>query len=169
MTAYPAPTGQISGYPAPAYPYPAPGYPAPEIYPTPEGYPAPATPDTPPTPTVTPDVTKGYITGALRLNGQGVGDIILYLAEIVKDSSGQDRGATLSPVLSPNTTTDIEGKFIFTNISPGKYQLVLYTVINAYFLYYPGEKKEIIVTVEAGKTVEVGVLDYDTLPLPTAP
>jgi hypothetical protein len=173
--AYPGPGTQSGNYPAPGYPgpdypapgYPEPGYPAPETYSTPEGYPAPEIPSGTPTPTVTPDATMGAVSGILlRNNKPPASEIILYLAEIIKDAKGNDRLASFSPVDSPSTTTDAQGNFRFANIKPGKYQLVLYTVINAYFLYYPGEKKEIIVTIEPAKTVELGSLNYDTLPIP---
>lgn len=167
--AYPAPEGQTGSYPPASYPdsaYPDSGYPGPDEYALPEGYPAPVTEAVAPTLTVTPDPTKGAITGTLLRNNKGVPEAIIYLAEIIKDDQGKDSLAGLDPTKSPSTTTNADGVFVFANIAPGKYQLVLSTVINYYFLYYPGGKQEIIVTVEPNKTFEVGELNYDSLPIP---
>lgn len=167
--AYPQPGAQSASYPdssGTSETYPGSDYPGPDVYSLPEGYPAPNVEPDIPTPTVTPDTTKGNIKGTLLRNNQGVPEAILYLAEIIKDDKGNDRLASFNPFESPSTTTNTEGVFIFPNVAPGKYQLVLYTVVNAYFLYYPGEKKEIIVTVKENQTIDVGKLNYDSLPLP---
>lgn len=117
-------------------------------------------------PTSTMDPLLGSITGRLLRNGQPVPLLVLDLAEVMLDESGNDLIAGLDRITSPNTTTDDQGIFTFINIKEGRYALILDIVTNQFLLNYPGREDSIIVQVEAGKMVELGDLDYDELPVP---
>jgi hypothetical protein len=167
-----APTTQSSVYPAPATsnpgslpPYPAVTYPSPNAaYPSPPGEPElMATPGTVPTPAA----DSGIIKGALLVKGKPVANVSLYLAELLQDDKGNDTVASYDRASSPRAYTDMEGKFVFANIPPGKYSLIYDFVVNALLLGHPDGKGPMIFPVEAGKVENLGDLDYPELPLIT--
>jgi hypothetical protein len=149
----------VSGYPPPSSPIDQSAYPAPAKETQPE-----SSLESEPSPT--PDPEAGRVSGRILRNNDPAVDITLYLAEVLKDSQGNELIASFSKADSPRTNTDLEGYFTFINIAPGRYGLVLDTVVDSYFLHYPDNDKEIIVTVEKGKEVNIGELSYDSLPLP---
>lgn len=154
---YPGPDDSASAYPAPVEPQvTSPDYPGPE---------AAARPPAEPTPTQ--DATLGRVKGRLLENSRPAPNVILYLAEVVKDPSGTEMVVSYDRSTSPNTTTDEQGNFVFVNINPGRYGLILDIVVDAYFLHYPGgENKQILFSVEVDQETDLGKLDYDDLPLP---
>ena len=117
-------------------------------------------------PTPTTDPKMGSVTGQLLLNNKGVNDVLLYLAGVLKDKSGKDIVAGLDRVSSPNISTDSEGKFNFVNVPPGRYALILDAATTQYLLNYPNKETTIFVDVVVGKVIDLGALNYDTLPLP---
>jgi hypothetical protein len=162
----------ISGYPYPEPAISVPtidlGYPEPVIsVPTFDlGYPAPVEPIVTPSITPTQDQSKGSLKGRLLLNNQPVSDVILSLAEVIRDSSGREMVVSYDPSSSPTTNTDSQGYFVFVNILPSKYGLILDTVIKSYLLHYPEEEDtQILVTVDKGQELDLGDLDYDSLPI----
>lgn len=143
--------------------YPEPVIPAPTVD---LGYPAPIEQIVTPLQTPTQDQSKGSLKGRLLLNDQPVNDVILSLAEVIRDSSGREMVVSYDPSSSPTTNTDSQGYFIFINISPNKYGLILDTIIKSYLIHYPDEEdKQILVIIEKGKEVDLGTLNYDTLPV----
>ncbi|HZD58198.1 MAG TPA: hypothetical protein VE136_15820 [Anaerolineales bacterium] len=150
---------QESGYPLPSNPSAQSAYPAPAKEAQPQ-----SSVESEPSPT--PDPQAGSVSGRILRGSDPAGDITLYLAEVLKDSQGNELIASFSKADSPRTDTDLEGYFTFNNILPGKYGLVLDTVVDSYLLHYPDDDKEIIIAVEKGKEVNIGELSYDTLPLP---
>ena len=161
--ASPSQTGGVSPTDIPASQYPGPYIEATKD----SAYPAPATPVPGASlPTSTSDPQMGNVQGVLLLNGQPVNNVFFYLAEIIKDKTGKDIVAGLDRVNSPNTHTNNDGSFAFINMKPGKYGLILDVATNQFLINYPDETKAIVITVEAGKTVDLGTLDYDSLPLP---
>ncbi len=158
-----------------AYPYPGAEATSPQIQ-SQNAYPYPGISETPGLqvyatagPLPTPVTGKGVITGRLLVKGKPAVNVILYLADITKDEKGVDRLAGFSRTNSPNAQVNLEGNFVFANITPGKYALILDTVQNAYLLHKPGEEVEWLFTVEAGQVLDLGTLDYDSLPLPNLP
>ena len=145
---YPAPLGESTS----AYPYPQPV----TIIPNTPG------------PTYTPDPQLGIVTGKLLVNNKGVNNATLYLAAIMKDKSGKDVIAGLDRANSPSADTNQEGTFSFINIAPGRYALILDAVITQYMMNTPGKSTAIIVEIVAGKVVDLGDLNYDSLPLPNS-
>jgi PBP1b-binding outer membrane lipoprotein LpoB len=148
---------QTSGYPGPQAVTTNPSYP----YPVPSS----RVPNTP-QPTFTSDPQMGSVIGKLLVNNNGVNNVTLYLAGIIKDATGKDIVAGLDRVNSPNTATDEQGIFTFINIKPGRYALILDVVINQYLMNYPDKDGTIIFQIDSGKTVDLGDLNYDSLPLP---
>ncbi len=115
--------------------YPAPGYPGPG-----EPYPGPALADTLeatrqalPTlaPLAEPSAGKGHLTGRIMRESdirprEPLAGWTLYLAEVHRNVSGE-----ISPLASvmedtaPQTVTDRDGRYAFTDLEPGLYALVI--------------------------------------------
>jgi len=120
-------------------------------------------------PTVTPNPKMGSVKGVLidkqdgslkpRVNAN------LYLGEMKKDGSGKEVAAAYDRTSSPRAGTDDQGRFMFNNVTPGRYALILDLVTNSFMLNKPQDGSDMIVTVTAGQTVDLGTLQYDT-PLP---
>jgi hypothetical protein len=153
--------------------YPSPqetdGYPAPLNYSNVSPYPYPyTTPVVPivPKPTYTTDPLMGSVVGSLLENNKGIGNVTLFLAEVLKDKTGRDIVAGLDPMKAPTADTSSEGKFAFINVKPGTYALILDVVTTQYMINYPSENNPIIFEVKAGGQVDLGDLNYDSLPLP---
>lgn len=149
--AYPAP-GQFAN---PTSPYPAPPEGAgPEIYAT-AG------------PVPTPAEDRAVLTGRLLVEGKPVFNVYIALAEVVLDEEGQERVVSYDQFNAPKGLTDADGNFVLSGIVPGRYGLILDTVISSVLLNEPDNNNPFLVTAEAGETVDLGELDYDdTLPVP---
>jgi len=117
-----------------------------------------------PIPTIDPQL--GRIQGRLLENNNPIPNMILYLAEVMKDSNGNDLVAGLDRVNSPSTETDAQGNFIFINITEGRYALILDIITNQFLLNYPGSENPIILQVDSGSESNLGDLNYDDLPIP---
>lgn len=119
-------------------------------------------------PIPSPDTNTGVVVGKLINNGKPLPDAILYLAEVKKAENGKELMAAINLVESPRAYTDTDGNFVFPKIPPGKYGLVLSTVIAEYLLPDPNQlEKELLFIVEAGKTAKLGDLAYTDLPVTT--
>ncbi|MGD8752211.1 MAG: hypothetical protein PVG14_12350 [Anaerolineales bacterium] len=149
-----------------AYPYPAPQQSFQQTpYPEPQDS-AQSGATTTPEPTYTAAPNTGTAIGRVLLRGEPVAEYTFYLAEVIMNEQGEASVASLNRIDSPRTNTNDEGNFTFRNVPPGTYGLVLDVVRDAYLLHYPDEDAQIVVTVAAGQELDIGVLDYDDLPIP---
>lgn len=146
----------------------SPQYPAPQVEMTGNpSYPVPSTAvRNSAGPTFTSDPQMGAVIGRLLLNDSPVKNATLYLAEVIKDASGRDIIAGLDRAKSPTTDSDNQGKFAFINVKTGRYAVILDVITNQYLMNYPSNEKPIIIQVDSGTEVDLGDLDYDSLPLP---
>lgn len=119
--------------------------------------------------TPTLDSSQGIITGVLLLAVDGtprpVANVPIYLAQALKDVGGIERVASYSPIESPRSVTDSEGRFWFYNIKPGRYGLILDAVIQGFLLSKPGTDESLLVEATAGQITDLGNLSYESLPL----
>jgi len=150
---YPPPSSE---YPAPQVPVYSPPYPEPDT--EPEFY---ATPGSMPT----PGSEWGIVTGRMLENGKPVVNLILYLAELLKDDKENEAIASFDRVSSPRAYTDTEGRFVFSNIPPDRYGLVLDIVVDSYLLHHPDTEQQILFYIAAGEKTDLGNLNYDSLPI----
>lgn len=130
------------------------------------------TPVTPaPTETLRPDV--GRVFGTLQIRREQttepVTNTILYLAPTIKDTAGNEVMVGFERASSSKVVTDIQGRFVFQNIPPGNYGLVVDKIAFSYLLLKPDSEKAMLILVIAGKEVDLGTLVYDSLPLVTSP
>ena len=157
---------ETPSYPPPTAPENSESYPAPTTYTKATPYPEPNSADKVATvgPIPTPGSTWGILTGTLLENGKPVTDYSLYLAEIITNEAGEEAIVKLNRSTSPRAFLDENGNFVFSNIKPGRYGLILDFVLNSFLLHYPGSEEQILVTIEAEDILDIGELDYDTLP-----
>lgn len=140
-----------AGYPAPAFADPLPGgYPAPGIViPTlVQG-------------TLSPD--KGRVFGTIQLKGANMPGLQLYLSTVIVDSKGVEVAASLDRQSDPVANTDAQGRFNFPNVPKGRYVLMYYEHPQAFLLLNPETHMAIGVTVEPGKSIDLGVLNFNQL------
>jgi len=107
----------------------------------------------------------GTVTGhIIRLPTKGDPEPLagapLYLGAILKNPDGQDRLVEVSPETSPKTSADDQGRFVFSNIPPGRYGLMLDTPVGTLLLNNPETGGDLIVEVTGGKVLDLGELKY---------
>ena len=129
--------------------------------PTPTSLPPSPTPsptEVPATPMPTSLPTMGTVTGLLvdEATQKPLGDRVLYLAKMLKTSSEGMSVAALDATTDPRATTDAAGKFTFVNVPPESYALALLTPIGPAVFKEAKTEKEVIFSVEAGDTVDLG-------------
>jgi hypothetical protein len=116
-------------------------------------------------PTVTASVGLGTVRGKLLFNGAPVSQTNLFLAQVIADANGLKFAAGLNPFTDPMSVTEEDGSFEFRNVTPGEYTLILDQSTSMYILYTPDTQDGLIFDVENGSVVDLGVLDYDDLPI----
>lgn len=115
----------------------------------------------------TPASDKSTVTGVLLLDpGQKpVTSVLLALGGVV-EKEGTPMLASLETT-SPRALTDINGRFVFTNITPGKYTLILDRIIDSYLLNHPEDNSDLLIMPQAGQVLDLGKLVYTSLPIPS--
>jgi hypothetical protein len=112
----------------------------------------------------------GFVTGTLEFitenDSKPVTNISLFLAEVLKDENGIPRVVSVNRADSPRAATDVKGQFVFSDIPPGEYGIVLDIVVKAYLLPEPGSDSDLVVKVEPGEIVDLGLLQYNADILP---
>lgn len=124
-------------------------------------------------PTITKAPDAGIVKGTILIEQNGkylpLKNVDLYLSEILMSPNGIAGVAALRAGSDPRTTTDDQGAFKFNNIAPGKYGLVLYLVMRSYLIDQTDKKASMIITVDANRTTDLGILKYQDFPITPAP
>lgn len=166
QTNSPAITSEAAAYPYPSVDLTAgqTGYPAPNL--TTDPYPIPTTDFSVLLVEVTPDPMMGQVTGEILLKGKPLPYQLFFLADVLKDNkTGMELATALDRSSAPSTVSNEEGVFNFANVPPGRYGLIFINATDTYLLLYPGKQEAILVTVEEGGKIDLGVLDFDDLPV----
>ncbi len=137
-------TGEIAG----SYPAPEPTTYVIEVIPTPQGE----------TSTVT-----GYILQN-KASPTPPHVVLLALAKVIIGPDGAPMVARFDRDEAPHTLTDTNGRFVFTDIPPGQYALILDRISDAFMLMHPDTGEDFIITATAGEIVDLGKIVYNTLP-----
>jgi len=109
---------------------------------------------------------KATVTGILKLNKgspQPAANVILVLAE-VHEAEGVPMVAGFDRTTSPSTITDAAGRFIFSDVLPGKYALVFDKVTDAVLLNHPDTGGDLIFDAQPSQVYDAGELIYAELP-----
>lgn len=107
----------------------------------------------------------GTVTGQLLLIKDGTNvpfeGIPLYLGSVITSDQGVEGMVKLAKSTAPKVLTDAQGNFAFTDVSPGKYGLMLDTPRGAVLLNQPPAGTNMVVEVQGGDTISLGELPYD--------
>ena len=114
--------------------------------------------------TPTSDPQMGQLSGRLLMKGQPVTTGILYLGALIKDSNGTEIVASFSRESKVRSDVDQNGKFVFTNVPPGRYGMVYDLVTNAFLMKSPDRDESLIVNIKANESLDLGNLDYASFP-----
>ncbi|HID64258.1 MAG TPA: hypothetical protein EYP49_16185 [Anaerolineae bacterium] len=118
-----------------------------------------------PTPIPSPPPDKGAITGRFvdYISGEPAMEMVIYLGELSPLGTGDSDShvITMLPSSSPSTTTDKHGYFAFLNVEPGTYAMVMWTPVNSWVVSDPETELDILVTVKAGATTDLGEVATD--------
>ncbi len=147
-TAYPAASAPERAEPGSAYPAPEPTVFVIETIPTPAGE----------TATVT-----GYILQD-KSNPKPPAVMLLALARVIIGPDGAPMVARFDRDEAPHTLTDINGRFVFTDIPPGQYAIIVDRISDAFMLKHPDTGDDFIIEVPSGEVVDLGKIVYNTLP-----
>jgi hypothetical protein len=107
-----------------------------------------------------PDSESGVVIGQLIdidtnefLSSQSV-----YLGQKIFHTPGPDFSIGVQEMSSPHTISNIEGRFALAGVEPGTYVVMVWTPFNAYIISDPYTTLELEVTVNAGETIDLGML-----------
>lgn len=112
----------------------------------------------------TPNPNLATVQGTILYDGKPVQGAILYLSDVIYSDS-EDQWVSFDRKSSIRTVTNQQGDFIFYNVPPSEYGLVLDTVTSSFLLSVP-DGDEIILNLSPGDVLELGKLNYDDLPVP---
>lgn len=85
--------------------------------------------------------------------------IDVYLAEILENEDGSLRFAGFDRKTAPVTAADENGQFVFTNVAPGAYAIVIKSPLSEVIAVQassPDQEAEVIIS--AGEVVDVGTV-----------
>ncbi|GIV64257.1 MAG: hypothetical protein KatS3mg083_634 [Candidatus Dojkabacteria bacterium] len=106
------------------------------------------------------------VKGKILSKSEPVSGQILFLGTVLSDPvSGQELAVSLDRSNAPKFVTNSDGTFYFKNVLYGKYGLMLISGIDSFLLLYPRTQDAIIIAVEQLTIYDLGILDYDLLPL----
>lgn len=151
--------------------YPAPPTRVPDAYPgSTAAQPEPTSPEN--APTFVPETPQpeapaeglATITGTLMRQVEGMPpsamqDTTVFLASLLTDEQGQTSGlARLNEDESPWTRTNEAGQFVFTDLTPGRYALIVKTPLTLQPVKDANTARDVVVDVAAGEVGELGVI-----------
>lgn len=133
---------------------------------------APPSPLTPPSLAPTPVTSAdgggliGRITVAKSTGDIAVAALMIGLAEVIRGEDGVPKASGYEASMAPKATTDDYGRFVFNDLKPGLYTLILDAVVTQYQLDTVDTGETILVEIKPNEIVDIGELRYPSLPIP---
>jgi hypothetical protein len=108
----------------------------------------------------TPSPQKGVIIGRLisSTDQLPIKNHLIYLGEYLYLTPGPDYLITLQIRNSDHVSTNEQGIFIFTDVEPAQYPMILWTPGQSLVVPEKDSQNELLVDVQAGKTTDLGDL-----------
>jgi hypothetical protein len=108
------------------------------------------------------------VTGYLMVDPASprpVGGALLYLGEIIPEAAGTPFLAGFERTTSPRTLTDPNGRFVFTDVEPGPYTLILDKISESFMLGDPDKPGgDFIFDAQPSQILDLGQLVYIRMP-----
>jgi hypothetical protein len=92
-----------------------------------------------------------------------VAGFYLYLGDILQNNEGAESLVELDRENSPKARLNAMGEFVFVDVPPGRYGLMLDLVRGAVLLNDPDDGSDMIVEIQGGQVMDLGEMAY---PLP---
>lgn len=113
-----------------------------------------------------PSSSAGMVTGFL-LSGdppQGRDQSILFLGKVITSEDGSPVMASINKQSAPKAISEEGGKFVFVDVPPGRYALVLDLITSTVILRHPTRGEDLLIDVTEGEITDLGELVYSDLP-----
>ena len=91
---------------------------------------------------------------------------MIGLAEVIRGEDGVPKASGYEASMAPKATTDDYGRFVFNDLKPGLYTLILDAVVTQYQLDTVDTGETILVEIKPNEIVDIGELRYPSLPIP---
>lgn len=117
-----------------------------------------------PTPIPNPEPGKATVTGKMikpDSTTTPISETLVRLAEI--HGEGADSIYIFNDTESPGTYTDRNGVFVFTNIDPGPYAVLVMNENGDYLTINETEEKILTLNATVDKVVDLGLIRVDTM------
>lgn len=106
------------------------------------------------------------LVGSLR---EPAGKVQIFLGEVLISSEGVPAMISLDKANAPKTRTDDLGQFVFENVPPGNYGLIIDVITHSVLLKYPDSGEDLLIEMQEGDDVNLGELYYSSLPIVPLP
>lgn len=134
-----------------------------EAYPVPTGDPTPTQPEPTPITVPTPSQDLGIVTGTLLTSDPDQQPYLtdLYLGSTIPaDKEGFPPMVSLSEATDPKAAQDKTGFFLFTNIKPGFYALIVWNPITSTVIQDEKKENYYVFEVKAGEVTDLGEIYF---------
>jgi hypothetical protein len=113
-----------------------------------------------------PTADTGVITGVILLSGNPPKPAIaiIGLGDVLLSTTGDRTLARYDPITDPRMLLDPNGRFFFADVPPGEYVLIYDRITDSLLLNDPLNGGDLIITVVAGQTTDLGELIFFDLP-----
>ncbi len=108
----------------------------------------------------TPASSDVAVVGGVLVRDGYPGDTKLQLARVIRSEDGTPLIASAGDKTSPTTVTDEYGQFVFTDVPPDTYGLVLVTPLGS-VLFRDDTGANLLFDVEAGEVLDIGEIHTD--------